>query len=135
MAGVARQPPSERGKEQPAALEKGTRSGEVTKEDFFGRLQHEKPAENALAIAAYYYSQYGTAILTAKEAREIADSVGLTVPTRIDTTFSQAKRNQKSIFTNLGKARYKPTVHGEKLFKDDYGVTKGTRTKAENEVE
>jgi hypothetical protein len=73
--------------------------------------------------------------LTAKEAKEIADSVGITVPTRIDVTLKGAKRNQKSLLQNLGRGRFKPTVHGEKLFKESYKVTKGTKTKGENEVE
>lgn len=106
---------------------------ESTKENFFSQFDHEKPSDNALLIAAYHYSQFGTAVLTIKETKEIADSVGITIPNRVDVTFKGAKKNQKSLFQTVGKGKFKPTVHGEKYFKETYGVTKGTKTKVENE--
>jgi hypothetical protein len=125
----------------PDASSTGTGTGTViseseeAKSDFFSKLDHEKPSDNALSVAAYHYSQYGTAVLTTKEVREIADSVGITVPSRIDATFGAATRKQKSLFQNLGRGKFKLTVHGEKFFKEKYGVSKGTRTKESEETE
>ena len=99
------------------------------RESFFTRFDHDKPADNVLLIAAFHYSEFGTAPVTIEEVRDIADDVGITVPSRVDMTLLQAKRNGKSLFARSGRSRFKPTVHGEKFFKETYTVSKGTKQK------
>ena len=82
----------------PSDVQKDTISVDASKEEFFSNFDHDKPADNALLIAAHHYSQYGTAPLTAKEARAVADSVGITIPNRIDVTFGGAKENKRAFF-------------------------------------
>ncbi len=117
-------------------LESGAGANEINddlegKEKFFQQFDHKKPSDNVLLIAAYYYNQYGTASMSAKEIKEIADSVGITVPNRVDKTLDAAKRDKKSLFVSVGKGKYKPTVSAETFFKTTYKVKKG---KKKNEV-
>jgi hypothetical protein len=93
---------------------------------FFNRFNHEKPADNAVLLAARHYSIYGVEPFTAEEMRSSAREVGLTIPTRIDTTYAAARRGGKALFQNLGSGRFRPTVHGEVHFKSTYEVKKGT---------
>ena len=100
-------------------------------ESFFSALADGKPADNAIAIAAYHYSQYGSATFTTEEISEIAKDVGLTVPERLDMTFVQGKREGKTLFRRAGRGAFRPTVHAEAFFKMTYRVAKGTKQKAE----
>lgn len=100
------------------------------KEAFFTKFDHDKPADNALLISAYLYSQYGTSPASLKEIKKIADDVGITVPDRIDMTLRQAQKDGKSMFNYGGKDNIRPTVHGEKYFKDTYKVGKGKKKRA-----
>jgi hypothetical protein len=97
----------------------------------FTKFSHDKPADNVRLIAAFFYSQYGVASFSAEEVRDKADAVGLTVPNRPDMTLRGAKVDGRALFTSLGKGQYKPTVHGELYFKEQYSLTKGTRAKPE----
>jgi hypothetical protein len=115
------------------ASPKHSEAGDI--EGFFSRLNHDKPADNALAIAAYHYSQYGSAAFTTDEIREIADDVGVTVPERLDMTYVQAKREGKAFFRRAGRGAFRPTVHGESYFKKTYQVTKGTKRKATEQAD
>jgi len=93
--------------------------------DFFTSLETTKPSEAALAVAAYYYLQYGKSPLTAAKAKEVAAQVGLIVPDHIYMTYKSAQREGKKLFSR-GKDGFIPTVHGEKFFRDTYKVKKGT---------
>jgi|SRR6185312_5012090 len=103
-------------------------------EEFFAKYNHDKPADNAFALAAYWYSQYGSEELSVGEMRDLASSVGVTIPDRVDVTYDGAKRDGKSLFQRMGKGRYKPTVHGEAYFKKTYEVVKGKNKKPDAEV-
>lgn len=100
---------------------------------FFENLEIQRPSGAALAIAAYYYSKYGTSPLTVGKAREIANRVGLTVPDKIDMTYRAAQRSGKKLFTG-GKAGFLPTVHGEIFFRETFGVLKGTHKPPEEDA-
>ena len=100
-----------------------------TKEEFFTRFYHDKPSDNVFLIAAYHYTQVGTTPISTDEVKQIADDVGITVPTRPDMTLSRAKRGGKSLFAKAGKGKFRPTVHGEQFFKETYQATKGTQPK------
>lgn len=93
---------------------------------FFQKHESDKDAENVLACAAWWYSQYGNAWFNPnKDLRALADEHGLTVSTRIDMTIRQMKRDDKPLFRQRG-ATYSPTPHGERYLKKTFGVTKGT---------
>jgi hypothetical protein len=93
----------------------------------FGKFPDGKPSDNAILIAAWLYSQYGAQPFKLDEVREIADSVGLTVPSSLDMTLKQAQREGKLLFQHTGRSEYKPTVPGELYFKKTYEVAKGTK--------
>ena len=86
--------------------------------EFFAKFPDGKPSDNAVLIAAYLYGQYGAESFELDEIREIAKSVGLTIPASLDMTLRQAQREGKSLFQHSGRGEYKPTVHGELYFKN-----------------
>jgi hypothetical protein len=95
--------------------------------EFFAKFPDGKPSDNAVLIAAHLYGQYGAEAFKLDEIREIARSVGLTIPTSLDMTLKQAQRDGKSLFQHSGRGEYKPTVHGELYFKKTYQVTAGKK--------
>jgi len=99
-------------------------------EAFFEAFDHDKPADNAKLIAAYFYREYGVEPFSLDEVREKANGVGITIPSRIDMTFLSAKEKGKKLFARSGSGKFKPTVHGEAHLKDTYSVTKGTKKRA-----
>lgn len=94
--------------------------------DFIASRDHKKPADNVMLLAAWFYSMHGPYPITAKQIKGLADSCGLTVPTRPDNTMRQAKYKGKSLFSRQGKG-WQPTVSGETYLKDEYKVKKGTK--------
>lgn len=98
-----------------------------SEEAFFGAFDHDKPADNARLIAAYFYREYGAEPFLLDEIRQKADDVGITIPARIDMTFRQAKEKGKRLFARVGTGKFKPTVHGEANLKSTYSVKKGTK--------
>lgn len=95
--------------------------------DLFAMHPDGKPSDNVVLIAAHLYSQYGAQSFKLDEIRSIADSVGITIPTSLDMTLKQAKRDGKPLFQHTGRNEYKPTVNGELYFKKTYQVPKGTK--------
>jgi len=102
-----------------------------TREQFFEKHDHKKPADNARLIAAYLYREYGSDPFTLDEIRKIADDVGITIPSRIDMTFLSAKAKGKKLFARAGHGKFKPTVHGEVDLRAAYSVKKGTKSRPE----
>ena len=98
-------------------------------EDFFASFNHDKPSDNVRLLAAYLYSQYGTAPFTVEELETLASDVGITVPERIDMTLRAAKEGGKSLFNSPSRGQFKPTVHGEACMKEQYKVKKGKKPK------
>lgn len=101
--------------------------GGDTQEKFFGAFDHDKPADNARLIAAYFYREYGADPFSLDEVRQMANDVGITIPARIDMTFLSAKEKGKKLFARAGTGKFKPTVHGEANLKATYSVKKGTK--------
>ena len=93
----------------------------------FAKHTDGRPAENAVLIAASLYSQYGAQPFKLEEVREVAESVGVTIPASLDMTLRQAQRDGKALFQHTGRGEYKPTVHCELYFKKTYQVAKGTK--------
>lgn len=93
---------------------------------FFNSFEHDKPSENVHLIVAWFYSQYGVFPVGTKELREMAGSVGLTVPARPDATMRVAKVKGKKLYQKKATG-YQPTVHGESHLKETYSVKKGTK--------
>lgn len=95
--------------------------------DLFTRFDHDKPADNAKLIAAYFFQEYGSQPFSVDDVKEMAARVGITIPERVDMTFANALENGKQLFTKAGRGRYRPTVHGEAYMKTTYEVKKGTK--------
>jgi hypothetical protein len=95
--------------------------------DFFAKHPSGKPAENALTIAAFFYSQYGASPFQLDDIRSTANAVGLTIPDALDMTLKQASRDGKALFQHTGRNQYKPSVNGELYFQKKYEVTKGKK--------
>lgn len=102
---------------------------DVDKESFFKQFDHTKPSDNALLIAAYLYSQFGSSRFTTEDIKELADDVGITIPERCDMTFKKTQKKGKNLFTLNGRGKYKPTVYGEAFLKETYKVKKGKKLK------
>jgi hypothetical protein len=96
------------------------------KVEFFAKFPEGKPSDNAVLIAAHVYGQYGAESFKLDEIREIAKSVGLTIPTSLDMTLKSAQRDGKLLFQHSGRSEFKPTVHGELYFKKTYQIVTGT---------
>jgi SNF2 family DNA or RNA helicase len=96
---------------------------------FFEGIQHDKPAENGIALAAFYYSQYGSVDFTIAEMNSLSRDVGVTIPERLDMTYLTAQRDGKNLFRRSGRGAFKPTVYGEAHFKKTYQATKGRKAK------
>lgn len=94
--------------------------------EFFCAFDHDKPADNAKLIAAYFYREYGVEPFSVEEVRQKANDVGITIPARVDMTFRQAKEKGKKLFAPAGRGKFKPTVHGEANMKVVFSVRKGT---------
>lgn len=99
----------------------------VDSAEFFAKFPEGKPSDNAVLIAAHVYSQYGAESFKLDEIRELAKSVGLTIPTSLDMTLKSAQRDGKLLFQHSGRSEFKPTVHGELYFKKTYQVVTGTK--------
>ena len=115
---------------KPAQEPSGGTGNEIAPQDaaeFFAKFPDGKPSDNAVLIAAFLYRQYGAEPFKLDEIREIAKSVGLTIPSSLDMTLKQAQRDGKSLFQHSGRGEYKPTVHGELYFKKTYQVSTGTK--------
>jgi hypothetical protein len=86
-----------------------------------------KPHEAVYVVAAWWFSQYGSAPFGVPDVRAFGDQVGYTLPDRIDKTLLAAKDEGKALFRRTGRGLWAPTVQGELWLKDEYGVTKGTK--------
>lgn len=117
------------GKKKEDQSEDTTTISDDTMEAFFNKYDHKKPSDNALLIAAYYYSQYGTEPLSYDEVKTISVATGLTIPGRVDVTLNKSTKKGKKLFTAAGKGKVKPTVHGESYFKEKYAVSRGKKKK------
>lgn len=95
--------------------------------EFFAAFDHDKPADNAKLIAAWFYREFGAEPFSVDEVRARADAVGITIPARVDMTFVAAKEKGKKLFARAGTGKFKPTVHGEANLKATYSIKKGTK--------
>lgn len=98
-------------------------------EGFISTLNVDKPSDNALAIVAIIYSEYGSAPFTSDDILKWSCKLGLTIPDRLDMTLKNAQSKNKKLFSQISNGKYKPTVHGESHLKRKYGVSKGRRAK------
>jgi hypothetical protein len=122
--GVAQQDTDERQQRgsEPAAAD-------TSNAETFVRSQAlDKPVDAARAIAAWWFSQYGTAPITAPDIRKVADQIGVTIPARPDRSIEAWKTAEgKDVYRSGGRGKHVPTVpHGELYFQSEYNVTKGT---------
>jgi hypothetical protein len=96
-------------------------------DELFASHPDAKPAENVNLIAAHFYGQYGSGAFSLEDIRSKASAVGLTIPTSLGMTLKSARRGGKALFEHSGRNEFKPTVHGELYFKNNYHMKKGTK--------
>ena len=106
----------------------GPLSVELT--EFMDRHESDNPADNAKAIAAYWYGEYGVEPFTLEEIRDLAARAGVTIPTRVDKTFLSTKHEGKPLFKRAGSGGFRPTVQAEAYMKSTFGVRKGIKRRA-----
>ena len=126
-------PPPPPGGRKPRAGAAKARTGDSFRDFVAQHENHDKPADNVFAIAAWWYSQYGLAPLNRATVEQMASEVGMTVPTRSDGTLNQASREGKKVFHKKGSG-YAPTVSGERLLQATYSVRKGSGSPPEPEA-
>jgi len=129
QAAQAKTPAAKTEKDQPAEPEVIDTSdlGE-----FIASFDTKKPADALNVLIAWLFSQRGAQPFTVNELKELADSCGLTVPSRPDMTLRQSKNGGKALFTKSGNG-WKLTVSGELHIKDIYKVSKGVASTASDE--
>lgn len=103
-----------------------TKERSPEKEAFFSSFDHSAPKDNVNLIAAWLYSQHGVYPISAKDIKDVANSVGLVIPNRSDNTMRIAKKNGKALYRQNGKG-WEPTITGELFFKEVYSVSKGSQ--------
>lgn len=103
-------------------------------EEFFAAINHDKPANNARLIAAWFFREYGLEPFSMDEVRAKAIDVGITIPARVDMTLISAMEKGKKLFARAGAGKFKPTVHGETYLKTTYAVKTGTKKRAGDAV-
>ena len=96
---------------------------------FFNRNEKLKPADYAYLCTAYHFSLYGTVPFSLDELRAIAKEAGVVLPDRLDMTLKQAGKGGKKLFQAVGRDAYKPTASACMLFKEQWDVKPGRRTK------
>jgi hypothetical protein len=96
-------------------------------EAFISSFESGKPVKNVKLLVAWLYSNYGAYPITAKEIKELGDSCGLIVPSRIDNTMRSAKNKNKSLFIQQGDG-WKLTVSGETYLKETFQIKKGNKS-------
>jgi hypothetical protein len=108
----------------------GQQDVDMSSAEAFVRSQTiDKPGQVVVAIAAWWFSQYGSAPIKREDIERIAHEIGLTVSGRPDNTLRALKRDGKSIYRVAGRGALAPTIpHGELFFQNEYGVTKGRNT-------
>lgn len=97
---------------------------------FIVSLDTKKPADALNVLIAWLYSQRGSQPFTVNELKELADSCGLTIPSRPDMTLRQSKNDGKTLFSKSGSG-WKLTVSGELHLKENYKVSKGVASVVE----
>jgi hypothetical protein len=97
-------------------------------EEFVRSQIIDKPHQVVVAIAAWWFSQYGSAPITSADITQIADEIGLTVSQRPDKSLLGTKTDGKDVFRTAGRGKIVPTVpHGELYLKSQYHVEKGKK--------
>ncbi len=93
--------------------------------DFYASFDPKKPADSVLVLAAWIYTQRGSASFTLTELNDLFDDVGVSRPARLDMTLRTCTRNGKNLFQNASHGSYRPTVHGENHFKKEMNLRPG----------
>lgn len=99
---------------------------------FIGSFDTKKPADALNVLIAWLFSRRGSQPFTVNELKELADSCGLTIPSRPDMTLRQSKNGGKSLFIKSGGG-WRLTVSGELYIKEIYKVSKGVASNASDE--
>jgi hypothetical protein len=95
---------------------------------FIDMFESETEAENAKAIAAHLYREYGAEPFSLDEVRKLAKTGGVTIPERLDMTYATVAVDKKKLFKRAaGRGMFRPSIHGEAYFKKTYGVKMGTK--------
>ncbi len=95
-------------------------SGDVR--DFYASFNPKKPADSALVLAGWIYTQQGSSAFELGELRGLFDEVGVSSPARLDMTLKNCLRGGKKLFQNAGHGDYRPTVYGENHFKAEMNL-------------
>lgn len=102
-------------------------SGDVR--DFYASFNPKKPADSALVLAGWIYTQQGSTPFSLEELRSLFDEVGVSCPARIDMTLRNCTRSGKALFQNSGgHGNYRPTVYGENHFKTQMNIRPGKKS-------
>jgi len=108
-----------------AKLSKDNTPGDVR--DFYALFNPGKPADSALVLSGWFYTQRGSNSFTLEELRQLFDDVGVPMPDRIDMTLRNSARDGKKLFQNATHGSYRPTVHGENYFKSEMNLKPGKK--------
>jgi hypothetical protein len=101
--------------------------------EFIDRFESDTAADNAMALAAFLYGEYGIEPFSIQEIEDLAAKAGVTVPSRIDMTIRQKNWNKKKAFRRTSKGHFRPTVDGEAFLKQTFGVKKGIKKRQSSE--
>ncbi len=86
--------------------------------------------DNAFLAAAILYSRYGKGPFAAKEFKQIGLEQSLVMPEQIHKTFGRVRKDGDRILRKVQEG-WLITVAGEAWLRETYGVTRGSRPRAE----
>jgi hypothetical protein len=103
-------------------------SSGASMDEFFTKFPQNKPSDYVRLIGAWWFSQYGSHPILVDDVKTLAADVGLTIPDDVGQTLKVLSVKGKNLFTRLSRGKFKPTVYGEKYFKDTFKISKGTQS-------
>lgn len=93
--------------------------------DFYASFNPTKPADSALVLAGWFYTQQGSSAFSLEELYKLFDEVGVPRPNRVNMTLRSCSRKGKNLFTPAGHGKFRPNVHGENHFKSEMNLRPG----------
>ncbi len=95
--------------------------------DFYATFDPKKPADSAIILSGWLYTQRGSSPFTLTELEELFDELGVPRPAKLNMTLRASARKGKKLFQNAGRGSYRPTVPGENYFKQEMNIRPGKR--------
>ncbi len=123
LDGVVEKTTSTSGKKDEKKVQQAQFNGDVR--DFYASFSPTTPADSALVLVGWFYTQRGNSAFSLEELYDLFDEVGVPRPNRVNMTLRACSRKGKKLFTSAGHGKFRPNVHGENYFKSEMNLRPG----------